>query len=417
MSNLNALMREIQFTARDKTVLFWLIIVLSLSSISVWSGLTEVQHQNATIQNLINADQQERLTEQKKLENWGLTAYHSFHLTYDPPSNFAYAAMGLRDTQPWKHRIRMLALEGQIYERDVGNPSVALIGRFDFAFFTTFIIPIIIIMILYNLQSSEKTAGRHALLEATAGKKSFFWALRALVRVGALFLSLIFPLIIAGIIADTNPSTLFLAILAVFTYIAFWTLVSVYISAWRTSGSVILMTLVFFWVLSAVILPAGSRIAIDRVVSVPSGTDILMLQRETVNDAWDLPREVTMDAFFKRHPQWSNYEPVKDSFEWPWYYAFQQVGDQKTEDLSTAYRNARLQRDQLAAWVSLITPPSLLERYLQSLAKTDLHSSIEYEESIRAYHMLLRTFYYPKLFKNEPFDTSILQKLPKFLAH
>ena len=33
-----------------------------------------------------------------------------------------------------KHRIRALALEGQIYERDTGNPVLALTGRFDFAF-------------------------------------------------------------------------------------------------------------------------------------------------------------------------------------------------------------------------------------------------------------------------------------------
>lgn len=39
--------------------------------------------------------------------------------------------MGQRDVQPWKHRIRLLALESQIYERDVGNPSIALVGRFD----------------------------------------------------------------------------------------------------------------------------------------------------------------------------------------------------------------------------------------------------------------------------------------------
>lgn len=417
MSNLNALMREVIFTTRDWTVWFWLIIVLSLSAVSVWSGLAEVERQNVTIQKLVDADKKELLVEQNKFEHWGYLAYYSFHLTYDAPSDFAYAAMGLRDSQPWKHRIRMLALEGQIYERDVGNPSVALIGRFDFAFFTAFIIPIIIIMILYDLRSSEQTAGRYALLEATAGKASSFWALRAFVRSGALFLSLIFPLIIAGIISGTNPITLLLATFVVLVYVTFWSLISVYISAWRKPGSVILMTLVAFWVVTAVILPAALRITIDKVVPVPSGADILMLQREAVNDAWDLPREVTMKAFFERHPQWSDYEPVEDSFEWQWYYAFQQVGDQQTEDLSTAYGDGRLQRDYIASWISLLTPPALLERSLQSLAKTDLNSSMDYEESVRAYHASLRAFYYSKFFRNEPFDKSLLKNLPKFIVH
>ena len=414
MSTLNGLIREVKFTARDRTVWLWLVVVLSLSTISVWFGLAEVERQNATIQNLVDADQQDRLAESEKLKDWGSAAYYSFHLTYDPPSDFAYAAMGLRDAQPWKHRIRMLALEGQIYERDVGNPSMALVGRFDFAFLAAFIIPLVLIMLLYDLRASEKTAGRHDLLEATIGQPFSFWLLRACLRSSALFLCLIAPLIISGIIAGTTPSKLILASLYIFSYTVFWTLLCFFISAWRKPGSVILVSLITIWISTAVILPAGARLAIDRFVPVPSGADILMLQRETVNDAWDLPREVTMDAFFERHSEWSDYEPVKSSFEWQWYYAFQQVGDQRTEHLSTAYRDGRNQRARIAAWVSLLAPPSFLERALQSLAKTDLNTNINYEEKVRTFHAALRAFYYPKFFRNKPFDKSLLENLPKF---
>lgn len=195
----------------------------------------------------------------------------------------------------------------------------------------------------------------------------------------------------------------------------FLTLLCHRISAWRKPGSVILMTLIMIWVSTAVIFPASARLAIDRSSPIPSGADILMLQRETVNDAWDLPRDVTMDAFFNKHPQWSDYEPVSSSFEWQWYYAFQQVGDQRTEQLSSAYLNGRLQREKRATWVSLLAPPILLERSLQSLAKTDLVSSVNYEKRVRAYHKELRDFYYPKFFRNEPFDKSELSNLPQFV--
>ncbi|CAA6813578.1 MAG: Gll1302 protein [uncultured Sulfurovum sp.] len=417
MNNINALIREVKFTARDLTVWFWLLVVLSLSTLSLWSGLTEVERQNASIQSLLAENKEERLSEQKKYDHWGYLAYYSFHLTYDAPSGFAFAAMGLRDSQAWKHRVRMLALEGQIYERDVGNPSIALIGRFDFAFFTAFIIPIILIMLLFDLRSSEKAAGRYALLEVTAGNRFSLWGLRALVRSGGVFLALILPLVVVGIIAGIHMGTLFLAILAVLAYMIFWTLLSVYVSAWRKSGSVILMSLLAIWMLTAVILPAGLRIAIDKTVHVPSGTDIVMLQREVVNDAWDIPREETMNDFFAEHPEWKDYEPIEDSFEWQWYYAFQQIGDERTKELSTLYRDGRLERDKIASWFSLLALPSLLERYLQSLAKTDLKSTIEYEERVRKYHASLRAFYYPKFFNNEPFERAELKKLPMYLSH
>lgn len=414
MSVFPALIRETRFTAREPSVWLWWVIVLCLSTVSVSFGLKEVKQQNATIEKLIDANQQENLNTRKKLKSWGSAAYYNFHLAYDRPSNFAFAAMGQRDAQPWKHRIRMLALEGQIYESDVGNPSIALIGRFDFAFFVAFIIPLVLIMLLYDLKSSEKTAGRHHLLESTVGQPFSFWLLRAVIRATGLFLCLIIPLIIAACIAGTSFSTLALACLAILVYTAFWTLVCVKLALWGKPNAKILMTLLSIWVFSAVLIPAAARIVIDKLVPVPTGAEILMLQRESVNDAWDLPREVTMDAFFERHPEWSAYQPVESSFEWQWYYAFQQVGDQKTETLSKAYRDGRLQRANIAAWVSLLSPPSLLERWLQALAKTDLNASITYEQSVRDYHGQLRAYYYPRFFSNQAFDKALLDQLPTF---
>lgn len=411
---MNAIARELKFAMRDRAVCLWLVVVASLSALSVSFGLVEVERQHAEIQTLIDADQRERIGEIEKQQDWGSAAYYIFHFTYDPPSRFAFAAMGQRDAQPWKHRIRMLALEGQIYERDVGNPSLALIGRLDFAFFAAFIIPLVLIMLLYDLRSSEKTAGRLELLEASAGRPQSFWLLRAALRAGLLFVCLVVPIIAAAVVAGTAPGTLMLAILWVFAYIVFWTAVCFFVAAWRRPSAIILTTLMSIWVFAAVIFPAGARLAVDQLVPLPSGADILLLQRETVNDAWDLPRETTMKAFFGRHPEWANYQPIDGSFEWQWYYAFQRMGDVQTENLSEDYRQGRLDRARIAAWVSLLAPPSLLENSLQTLAKTDLISSIAYEDKVRAYHADLQAYYYPRFFRNAPFDKALLSDLPMF---
>lgn len=417
MNILTAWIRELKFSARDRTLWFWMALIVVSSSLAVGFGYAEVQRQNMTTQKLIEANQQERLSESTKHSDWGSAAYYNFHLTYDAPSHFAFAAMGQRDIQPWKHRIRMLALTGQIYERDVGNPSVALIGRFDFSFLAAFIFPLVLIMLLYDIRASERTAGRYYWLEATVGQASSLWVLRTGIRASAAFICLIIPLVCAGWLAGTDVKTLLLAGLALLAFSAFWTLLCYALAIWCKSGSVALMTLIAIWLLTAVILPASAKLMIDRLVPLPAGADILMLQRETVNDAWDLPRATTMEAFFEYHPEWSDYKPVGSAFEWPWYYAFQQVGDQKTTPLTSAYRDGKVQRQHLAAWVSLLAPSSLLERTLQSLAYTDVHASIHYEDRVRAYHAKLRAFYYPKLFRHEPFDSRKLIHLPPFNDH
>jgi ABC-2 type transport system permease protein len=411
---LNSIIREAKFMVRDRAVLVWMLVVLSLSSLAVWSGMDAVQHQNSSIERLQEADQQDRVVQLSHVKSWGSAAYYSFHLTYDEPSDFAFASMGQRDLLPWKHRIRMLALEGQIYERDTGNPLLALVGRLDFAFVAVFVLPFVLIMLLYDLRAGERIAGRHDLLVAVAGKDSSFWFVRAFVRSITIFFCLITPLFITGLITGTALITLVYASAFVFFYTVFWTLLCFWFASWRLSASVILVALAGVWITLAVIVPAAGRMSIDRIVPIPSGADILMTQREAVNDAWDLPKATTMNAFWERYPEWNEYKLIEGSFDWNWYYAFQQVGDQKTEPLTMAYREGRLERDRLAGMFSLLAPPILLERSLQALAKTDFNAAMAYEDRVRDFHAELRDFYYKKFFRKEVFDSESLEALPVF---
>ncbi len=409
-----AICREMNFMAKDRAVTFWLLVIFCLSALSIWSGLTEVRQQEHTLRHLIEADKEDRSVVLSQQGDAGWAAYYSFHLTYDQPSDFAFAALGQRDVMPWKHRVRMLALEGQVYERDVGNPVLALIGRFDFAFLAVFILPLVIIMLLHDLRAGERAAGRHDLLVATVGKASSLFFLRASLRVGALCVSTLVPLLLGGWLADTAASTLFWSSVSVFVYVVFWALISYWLAAWRQPAAVILAGLIGVWILLSVIIPAGGRLAINQLVPIPAGADIIMTQREAVNDAWDLPKEVTMAAFLRHYPQWSDYAVVQRPFEWKWYYAFQQVGDQKTEPLSSAYREGRLTRDKMAAGLAFIVPPVMLERVLQKLAGTDVRAMLNYEDRVRAFHAELRHFYYPKLFRGESTEPFIPEDLPVF---
>jgi ABC-2 type transport system permease protein len=409
-----AVRREAAFVARDKSVWAWWLVVLCLSVLAVSAGLSEIRQQKATIARLVEADGADRLDVLKAQKDWGGAAYYSFHLTFDPPSDFAFAALGRRDDSAWKHRVRMLALEGQIHERDAGHPVLALIGRFDFAFLAAFVLPLVLIVLLYDLWASERVAGRHDLLVATAGHSARLWQLRAGLRTGGVFVCAALPLVVAAGLSGTAAPTLLAASAMLFVYLLFWTAVCAAIAAWRQTGEVIMATLVALWILLGVVVPAAGRMAIDRAVPVPSGSDIIMTQREAVNDAWDLPKATTMTAFVERHPQWAAYTAVERPFEWKWYYAFQQVGDQKAQALSEAYTAGREERDRRAGWLAVIAPPVLLERSLQALAGTDLRASLAYEARVRAFHASLREFYYRKLFRDEGFDPAALAALPQF---
>ena len=315
---------------------------------------------------------------------------------------------------PWKHRIRALALEGQIYETDADNPDFALIGRFDFAFAASMLAPLLLILLLHDLRSRERTAERYELLAATAASPGSPWLARAILRVGALTLCFVVPLWAGGLLAGAGASKLTSASLIVALHIGFWWGVCAIVDRLGWSSPVNLTALIGAWLALAVVLPAAMERSLEAAVPLPDGGEIMLAQREAVNDAWDLPKSATMKPFVARHPQWADYTEVGQAFEWKWYYAFQQVGDQTVEPLSLAYRAGRIRRDRLAGTLAWLSPPALAERALQAIAGTGMAASLAYEQRVRDFHAALRTYYYPRLFRDAAFSEASLRQRPEF---
>ena len=410
------MMRELRFMLRDKAVLVWLALAFIFSLAAVTLGMNEISQQRAEIAELKKLDEIERSVVLGEQSDWGSAAYYTFHITYDPPSDFAFAAIGRRDVSPWKHRIRMLALEGQIYETDSNNPDFALIGRFDFAFVASLIAPLLVILLLFDMRSSEQAAGRLRLLEANAANVKKLWWSRAGLRVGALALALSIPVLIGGLNSGTPLLSLLICIGALCLYLLFWMGLTLWFTPAKRTGAYNLTIMLGVWLILCAILPATLTQLINKSVPLPDGGEIILAQREAVNDAWDLPKAATYDPFMERHPEWDNYRAWdSEAFEWKWYYAFQQVGDQTAEPLSQAYQKGRKKRDELAKWSSLISPATLLQRHMEGLAETDMKAAMIYELRVRDFHEDLRHWYYPRLFKNEGFDAKKAEaQLPKF---
>lgn len=413
--------REANFLFKQRYLLALFTTVFALSVFAVWSGVSESNAQLSTIERLQEKDAIDRTNVLAKQKDFGSAAYYSFHLTYSTPSSLAFAAMGQRDVVPWKHRVRMLALEGQIYETDADNPELSFLGRFDFAFLASVLLPLFVILLLHDLRSSEREAGRYDLLVTTASKRQALWRSRAGVLCVSLALVLLLPLFVGAFISNAALASTMLIALVVVVHIGFWMLLSLGYSASKfaakQSSAQIASVLLSFWLVVTVLIPVGSDLVIDEMVHSPSGGEIVLTQREAVNDAWDLPFSVTWDAFLVNHPQWQDKTEMDSLFAWKWYYAFQQVGDEKAHSLSKAYRDATFEKDNLASRFAFISPPMLSQRVMSSIAKTDTHASMQYEQQIRDFHLALRQFYYPLMFNESAFDVQTMSELPQFSQH
>ena len=408
------LLHELKFALKDRLVLSAFVGIVLLSSYSLINGLKASVSEQATIERitkLVGDDREYNLAQQSDA---GSAAYYAFHFTYDSPSALSYIARGVRDDLPWKHRIRMLALEGQIYETDSGNPELSRIGKLDFAFIAAFLLPLLSILLLYDLRAVEIRNNRWAFLSVTHGNGKRLLLARAALRSALLLIAMIVPFIISAISNQVPIGDAMLAVSAVALNLIFWCLIAQFVFMRVESGPTTAALLLACWFILSVVIPVGGKFFVEQIIAVPKGGEILLTQREAVNDAWDLPKESTMTPFIARHPQWLNTAKIEKPFEWKWYYAFQQVGDQTVEQLSQHLSSGIARRDEAMSLVSFTSPPLLTKRLLSRAANTDVAAFQRYNNCIRDFHASLREFHYPMLFGDLEYSAKHMLNLPEY---
>lgn len=408
---------EARLFLRQRLALPALLLMAILSIFSVWAGMTEMSRQRDIIARI----QPQQAADVASIAKWvskegdaGNAAYYTFHATWDAPSALAFAAIGQRDVAPYILRVRALGLEAQLYESENYNAELALPGRFDWAFVLTYIAPLLVIILLHDLKSGEREAGRFNLLAAMARSERGLWRRRIVLRLGALWLMLVLPFAVGAMISGAHIGGIAIFFLVSAAYLVFWTLLCLWIGSRGWSSVTNAATLAASWLVLTLILPAMAHLAINMVVPVRQGVELTLAQREKIHGGWDRPKAETMQAFFKVHPEWKDTKPVEGGFHWKWYYAFQHLGDLAAGGQAKAYRAGLERRDSLTVRTGVLLPAVGVQTLLHRVAKTDMRAGLAYQDRIRIYHERLRRFYYPYLFNETPFREADFAKTPKW---
>jgi ABC-2 type transport system permease protein len=408
---------ELRLFLRQRLALPILLLTALLSIASVWGGMAEVARQNDTIARI----QPQQAADVAAVAKWvskdgdpGSAAYYTFHATWDAPSALAFAAIGQRDVAPYILRIRSLGLEAQLYESENYNAEMALPGRFDWAFVLTFIAPLFVIVLLHDLKSGEREAGRIGLLAAMARNERALWRRRIGWRLGFLLAALLIPFVIGALLSGAGPLAILFFALVTIAYLLFWALLCLWIGIRGWSSVTNAATLAASWLVLTLILPALANLAINAAIPVRQGVELTLEQREKIHGGWDSPRDETMRAFYKVHPEWKDAEVPDTGFSYKWYHAFQHLGDGAAAPQAKAYREGLEARDDWAARTGIILPAVGVQTILHRLAQTDLRAGLAHQDRIRAYHEKLRRFYYPYIFNEAPFREDDFAKAPNW---
>ena len=411
MSNL---LREAWLFGRSRAALAAVLLLAGCAAAAVALGLASVERDRAAIARMLAGQPAEQAALASYVHDPGDGAYYGFQPTWDAPTDLAFAALGGRDIAPAMLRVRALALEGQLYENEAANPELALPGRFDLAFVAVYLAPLVLIVLLHDLWSGEREAGRLFALEATPGARWRLWAPRVAVRAGAVLLALLLPFAAGAALSGTVPlrAVGFAGLLLLGC--GFWTVLALLVARRSTSSAVNAAALAALWFGLTLVLPAAGGLAINAAVPVPDGAAMARENREEVHAGWDKPKAETMARFVAVYPEFADRAAVPETFSWKWYFAFQHLGDLHVAVESRAYRDGVARRAELASMAGWFLPPAGVAQAMSSLAGTDVAAQLAYQERIRAYHRRLRTFFYDYLFNNRPFGAADLELMPRW---
>ena len=331
-----------------------------------------------------------------------------------PPLSVASLARGRAEVETESLRVRLLALEGQLYEHETVNPRLAAAGYLDLAFLLIALLPLFIIAVSYDLISGEREGGTWNLVRLFASPRRLLAAKLAsrAILVGAVAAAVMAAgALMAGIELDGRAGWMFVLVAL---HTVFWFAVCLGVALGHRSSTANAMILAGIWVVLTILAPAALSLANAVLHPVPEALELTVQQRQGYHEAWDLPPSETMESFYRDYPQWNDRIVPEDVFSWGWYYAMNHRGDQAARDASHAYREVLRQRDAWARTWSLFAPPLAAQLALDRIAGTDLAAQLDYQDAVRRFHERLKDHFFPHFFATAPIDAVVWDEVPRF---
>lgn len=398
---------EFKLFFRNKAALSGILIVLISGFAGLYFGKKFIHQQDQVIEKASRMQQEQTGTNIKHFgKDPGLLLYHNNFSMVNVPDRWAAFANGQRDINPYLLSVTMLAVEGQIYDTDLSNPSTLLLGNMDLAFVFIFLFPLVIIAFTYSLLSSDQESGVWALVKSQSGSLMQVLWRKLSIRIISIFAVAIVLMISAIFYLHLPVDLRFLLIFLLLSlYLLFWFSLSFWVISLGRSSNYNAVLLISFWVVLNVIAPAMLNVWLTQRYPVPEALETLVKQREGYHEKWDIDKSKTIDKFYQHYPQFKQYPfPAELSFSWYWYYAMQQMGDDEALAGAISMSEKLVKRHQFTNLTALFLPGIQTQLRLNEMAGSDLENHLNFQKAVKAYHEKIRLYFYPLIFQNKTIE-------------
>lgn len=392
---------------RSKEVQMSLVLLLLLGTMAIAIGYKHLEKKQQAIAE-VSAYQKTHFDRQIVLHNddLGLLLYYtkfSFINTLSPLSGIS---IGQSDINPTVKQITIKTFEAQRFDTDLVNPMNLQSGNLDLSFIIIYLIPLLVIVLTFNVLSEETETGTWKLVSVQTKSKLRFLASKIIVR-GVLIIAVMLLLfLIAKVVLDI-PLTfdLLLVIILSLVYLIFWMVLAFVVIIFKKSSGFNALLLLSLWLFLLILVPAGINNYVSSTYPVPEALTTAIAQRDGYHVKWDTDKVATIQKFYDHYPEFRFYGFPTEGFNWLWYYAMQQMGDDDSQQQREALDAKIRVREQASRALATMVPNMHVQLVFNRLAGTSTTQQLKYLDATKDFHEQLRLFFYPKVFNKSKADT------------
>lgn len=419
---MNNLKMEFLLLVRNRSIILLCFAYLLIGILALGFGVQRYYSEQNQIAELEARYQQDIADWKKKagsepIDSYraGYAAYYLFNPVALTPSPWSALFSGERKENYVLQRVRLLAVNGQIHGSPIKNSEHSALGTLDVQFVWLYLMPLLIGLISVTCIADDRRLGRWPLVNALTSIKTLVarrllirFLLVSLLNLAIILLSLL--LLPIGLLPIEIGSNLFWVIGALACYQLFWFLIAAVIIVSYLNAKQSILMLVGVWLITAWFIPAIHFNGSLNPDTYNAGIELLVNQRQDMNDSWDRDKQADFQQFLQQYPEWKDTTPLGNDFDWKWYYAMQKRSDDKVSELADQYLLSH--SDGIWQWLS----PTLMTQYfLEDIADT---GSIDYQdwiEDVVEWHSRTQEFWFPYFYFDKQFDREHIGSVPEFL--
>ncbi len=403
MSALNIFLFEFKHFSRSRDkVLAYMFFVLACIY-ALYNGFSLYNKQQATISSIEQKKQEDILKikswydEGKKgpedrpwidITNPSWALWNAPTYTIKQPSPLLPLGIGQAEQYGFYKKITNWS---STYDNDMveelANPERLVNGNIDFAFLILFLLPLLWIILTYNINGFEIDSHFNKLIAIQIRNTKSWILARLMFYVLLLWLTVTIFMLVVGVINGSvvSYSKLFSLIFLATTYLLIWALISLVIILKSKGSSFQAFTMISVWLVFCVIIPGALHLYASIQYPPNLMTDYLDTNRKEANEIYELPLDTLAKRIVNLYPELVKTQHGQDSVadELIVNNTVRAINNQMNKKTIEKIEQENEKKNELIKTSYWFNPVSFFQNKWNSITETDYYAYKAYRKNVQ----------------------------------